>query len=116
MYQGEPLVALATRQEFPVTQRWRAIISVFFVILLVSACAPGGNPLAGEALADASPAGFFLGVWHGFIIIITFVVSLFSDAVGVYEVHNTGWSYNLGYLLGLMMALGSGGAASTKKR
>ena len=51
-------------------------------------------------------------MWHGFIVVVSFVFSLFSDSVGVYEVHNTGWSYNLGYLLGLMMALGGSGAGA----
>ena len=46
----------------------------------------------------------------------SFVVSLFSVSVGVYEVHNTGWSYNLGYLIGLMMALGGSGAGARRKR
>lgn len=94
----------------------RSPLPLLLVALLIAACAPGANPLAGDAVADASPAGFLLGLWHGFIIVITFVVSLFSDSVGVYEVHNTGWTYDLGYLFGLMMALGSGGAASAKKR
>jgi hypothetical protein len=95
-------------------RQYRALVPV--VVLALAACAPGANPLVGEAAADATPAGFFLGIWHGFIIIVTFVVSLFSDSVGIYEVHNTGWSYNLGYIFGLMMALGSGGAAAGKKK
>jgi hypothetical protein len=47
----------------------------------------------------------------------TFVVSLFTDSVGVYEVHNTGWPYNLGYLIGVMAFFsGGGGAAGSQGR
>jgi hypothetical protein len=53
-------------------------------------------------------AGFWAGVWHGLIIVITFIVSLFTSEVGIYETHNTGWPYNLGFLLGLCISLGGG--------
>ncbi len=43
------------------------------------------------------------------------MVSLFSDSVGVYEVHNTGWPYNLGYLFGVMMFFGGGGGAGSPR-
>ncbi|MCK5258513.1 MAG: hypothetical protein KAJ69_03255, partial [Thermoplasmatales archaeon] len=46
------------------------------------------------------------GIWHGLIIVITFIISLFTNEVGLYEVSNTGWSYNLGFLIGLMISLG----------
>ena len=36
-----------------------------------------------------SPAGFWLGLWHGMISLVTLVVGLFDDQVRVYEVHNT---------------------------
>ena len=54
--------------------------------------------------ADAEPAGFWAGVWHGMIKPITFFVSLFNEGVGIYETHNTGRGYNFGFLLGASMA------------
>ena len=54
-------------------------------------------------------AGFWQGLWHGIIAPITFVVSLFSDSVHVYEVHNNGNWYNFGFLLGVATILGGGG-------
>jgi hypothetical protein len=36
-------------------------------------------------------------------------VSLFNPDVGIYEIHNNGAWYNLGFLLGIMVPL-SGGA------
>ena len=57
---------------------------------------------------DAEPAGFWAGVWHGMIMPIAFIVSLFNEGVGIYETHNAGWRYNLGFVLGASMAHGGG--------
>jgi hypothetical protein len=70
-----------------------------------------------EACVTGSEAGFWLGLWHGFISPFTFVISLFEDSVTVFEVNNNGAWYLLGFLLGIG-ALSSGGArgASRKRR
>jgi len=57
-------------------------------------------------------AGFWRGLWHGLILPITFVISLFSDSVTIYEAHNNGGWYNLGFLLGVATIFGGGGAGS----
>jgi len=57
---------------------------------------------------DAEPAGFWAGVWHGLIMPITFLVSLFNEGVGIYETHNVGRPYDFGFVLGASMAFGSG--------
>lgn len=57
---------------------------------------------------DAAPAGFWAGFWHGMIMPITFFISLFNPDVGIYETHNTGKGYNLGFVLGASAAFGSG--------
>ena len=98
------------------TSSWRLPLFLTVVACVVTACAPTGNPLIGGALPDASPAGFLLGLWHGFTIMFTFIVSLFTDSVGVYEVHNTGWPYNLGYLFGVMAFFSGSGAAGSSRR
>jgi hypothetical protein len=61
-------------------------------------------------------AGFWLGLWHGFILPFAFVISLFSDKVTIYEVHNTGTWYNLGFLMGAAMIWGGSGGASARRR
>lgn len=48
-------------------------------------------------------AGFLDGVWHGMIIVISFIISFFDDKVAVYAVCNTGFGYNFGFLLGLSL-------------
>ena len=65
--------------------------------------------------ADGKTAGFLLGLWHGFISPVTFIVSIFSRNVRLYEVHNNGGWYNFGFVLGAGLFL-SGGILGRKKK
>jgi hypothetical protein len=66
--------------------------------------APGPNPLLNTADAHGRPAGFWLGLWHGIISPITLIVSFVSKQnVQMYEVHNDGSLYNLGFFLGILV-------------
>jgi hypothetical protein len=56
----------------------------------------------------AEPAGFWAGLWHGLISPITFIVSLFSPNVRIYEVRNDGRWYDFGFVLGAGALGGSG--------
>ena len=89
------------------------IVVVAVVALVLSACAPGENPAA--TLGDGG-AGFWLGLWHGIILPITFIISLFNDNVGVYEVFNSGGWYNFGFVLGAGTFLGGSSRAGRRKR
>jgi hypothetical protein len=82
--------------------------------LALAACAPGANDTA--TAGGPELAGFWLGLWHGIIIPVTFVISLFKDNVNVYEVHNNGNWYNFGFVLGLSVVFGSGSRARAPKR
>jgi ABC-type nitrate/sulfonate/bicarbonate transport system permease component len=90
---------------------------LLFLILWTTACAAGANELTGVPNPEGLVAGFWRGLWHGLIAPITFVVSLFSDGVRIYEVHNNGGWYNFGFLLGAATSLGgSGGGAAHRAR
>lgn len=52
-------------------------------ILMLSSCAPDSHNVA--QCVTSEPAGFWSGLWHGIIAPITFIVSLFSDSVAIYE-------------------------------
>src|SRR6185295_7658506 len=52
------------------------------------------------AVAPAAP-GFLLGLWHGFIFPIAWLISLFVPEVAVYAVPNNGGWYDFGYFLGI---------------
>jgi hypothetical protein len=65
--------------------------------------APGPNPLANKVDANGRIAGLLLGVWHGVISPVTLVISFFNKGVQMYEVHNDGNQYNLGFLIGVAL-------------
>lgn len=92
-----------------------AVVAVGVAALVtLSACAgaPGPNNVADVATGHSS--GFWAGLWHGIIMPITFVVSLFTDGVNIYDVHNNGGWYNFGYVLGAGVLLG--GSRGSRRR
>ena len=65
--------------------------------------APGPNPMVDTPDGHGSPAGIWLGLWHGFISPVIIVISFFHKNVQTYEVHNDGNLYNLGFFLGVLL-------------
>jgi len=91
-----------------------AVVLVGGMLLLV-ACAAGVNPEVGVSSPDGDLAGFWLGLWHGIIAPVTFVISLFTDNVNLYEVHNNGNWYDFGFVLGAGILFGGGGLGTRRK-
>ena len=67
--------------------------------LALTACAA---TQAADAVAPGTP-GFLLGLWHGFIFPVAWIVSLFTDKVAIYAVPNNGGWYDFGYFLGIVV-------------
>ena len=67
--------------------------------------APGPNPMMNQpdGLGRVARAG--AGLWHGIIAPITLVLSFFDDNTHMYEVHNAGSEYDLGFLLGVTIII-----------
>ncbi|HLF74006.1 MAG TPA: hypothetical protein VI524_06660 [Anaerolineales bacterium] len=67
--------------------------------------APGPNPLVNQPDASGRVARAVAGLWHGIIAPVTLVISFFNSDVHMYEVHNAGSEYDLGFLLGMAVVL-----------
>ena len=67
--------------------------------LLLTACAATQDS---ATVAPQAP-GFWLGLWHGFIFPIAWIVSLFMSNVAIYAVPNNGGWYDFGYFLGIVV-------------
>ena len=68
-----------------------------FLLLSVGEC------LAGDGMNNAlDPAGFFSGIWHGWISPIALVIGFFSLDIRIYEACNTGWWYEFGYYMAII--------------
>jgi len=94
-------------------------LGIFFVLLFILAsCAPGPNSFEKTPDEEGDIAGFFTGIWHGLIAPITFIISIFSDNVSFYEIHNNGGWYNFGFVLGAGLFLSGGifGKGKSKKK
>ena len=89
-------------------KRGLRLAALFLVMVAVAGCAAGLNPAVDTARADGDIAGFWLGLWHGLIAFFTFITSLFSDNVRMYEVHNNGGWYDFGFVLGAGILFGGG--------
>lgn len=103
----------------------KILVSVSFALLLVmlAGCAPGSsiqvntpdstiqlsapgpNPLVNQPDANGRVARAVAGLWHGIIAPVTLVISFFNSDVHMYEVHNAGSEYDLGFLLGLVIVI-----------
>jgi hypothetical protein len=88
------------------------LLGLLLLTLMMVGCAAGPNPVAHTPAADGSVAGFWLGLWHGIICPFTFIISLFSNNVHMYEVHNNGGWYNFGFVLGAGILFGGSGKSA----
>lgn len=84
------------------------LIVAFVAVLFFSGCATH------SFVGTGNPPGFLKGLLHGFILLFSFIGSLFTD-IEIYAYPNTGGWYNLGYLIGVMSFFGGGGAGAKRK-
>ncbi|MBI4774118.1 MAG: hypothetical protein HY788_08055 [Deltaproteobacteria bacterium] len=87
----------------------RLILLLTFFAIVGCAAGPEG-PYNGD-----NPAGFFPGLWHGFIAWITLILSFFTS-IKMYSINNTGAMYDLGFLIGIACWLGGGTGSWCRKR
>lgn len=93
------------------------LAALVVVGLLLTSCAPGMNDAAGTAaIGTDAVAGFWQGLWHGVISPITFLISLFNESVGIYEIHNNGGWYDFGFMIGVSIFFGGGAGGSRAGR
>jgi hypothetical protein len=89
----------------PRTYRIAIFAGLFLCAAILSACATQPDTSA------MKPPGFFRGLFHGFTILFSFIASIFTD-YRIYAYPNSGWWYDLGYLIGASAFLGGGGASA----
>lgn len=86
------------------SRRGRVAIILSLAGLLAVSCAHQPFPEAYD------PPGFFMGLIHGFIILFSFLGSLFTD-IRIYAFPNSGGWYDFGYLIGAGIFLGGSGGS-----
>lgn len=83
-------------------------------LLLLSSCT--ATHVDVQNCVQAEPAGFWMGLWHGIIAPISFVISLFSDTIQMYEVNNNGGWYDFGFAIGAGIIFGGSGSQAKRRR
>ena len=80
--------------------RYRTLAALGLVLLLAACAHQATTPVTP---VEPGAPGFLLGLWHGFIFPVAWIVSLFTDQVAIYAVPNNGGWYDFGYFLGIVV-------------
>ncbi|WP_308639698.1 hypothetical protein [Paenibacillus silvisoli] len=83
-------------------RRWMLLLALLAGLVTITGCVPGDG--SNTAL---HPAGFFWGIWHGWIAPISLIIGLFKHSIRVYETNNIGWWYDLGFYIAIISGFGS---------
>jgi len=92
----------------------KKIVLLFLIIILLCllfGCVPGDG-----ANSAVETAGFFSGIWHGWIAPVSLIWSIFNNKIGIYEVYNNGFLYNLGYYMAIISGFGGLALFRRKKK
>ena len=83
--------------------------SILLIVTTLSRCAVA-NPNINTFNYDGSISGFWAGLWHGFVLPVALITSFFNTSINIYEVYNTGFGYNAGFLIGILIWAGGASA------
>lgn len=86
------------------------IIVLLLTLLLLASCAAGNS-----GHNENYRAGFFRGIWHGWIAPVSLIWHFFNPNVRIYEVHNTGWAYDFGFYIAVIAGFGGLSLSRRKK-
>ncbi len=84
------------------TQKIISSLVLITLLFLLNSCLPGGGNYS-----PVKPAGFFTGIWHGWIAPISLILGLFNKDITIYETFNTGWWYDFGFYISIIAGFGS---------
>jgi len=85
------------------------ILLIIFMLFVLTGCVPGNG-----SYTIQKPAGFFSGIWHGWIAPISLIIGLIDKNIRVYETVNTGWFYDFGFYIAIIS--GFGGLSLCRKK
>jgi hypothetical protein len=93
----------------PIIHRAAILLLLVGLSLLLAGCFPGNGHFD-----EDRRAGFFSGIWHGWIAPISLVYGFFNEDVRIYEQQNVGWWYDMGFYIAIIG--GFGGFALIRKK
>lgn len=88
-----------------------SLFLILIVLIALTGCVPGDGT---STVSD--PAGFFWGIWHGWLAPLTLILHFFDDSIRLYEVNNVGWWYDFGFYIAVISGFGGLSLFRNKKR
>lgn len=87
---------------------------LIFVVLIVASVVIISGCFPTYSSEKETAAGFFRGIWHGWIAPISLIVGIFDSNIRIYETNNTGWWYDFGFYIAIIA--GFGGLALRRRK
>ena len=78
------------------------MIRLYFIVgilLILTGCADKVDVFTATTM---EPVGFWYGYWHGFIVVWSFIGSLFIDDIAIYATYNSGSWYDFGFVCAII--------------
>ncbi|HAD82145.1 MAG: hypothetical protein A2509_00945 [Candidatus Edwardsbacteria bacterium RIFOXYD12_FULL_50_11] len=82
-------------------QKYLLAAILFVGLATLAGCIPGDGHNTVQR-----PAGFFWGIWHGWVAPISLIMSIFKKNIRLYEVFNNGWLYDFGFYIAVISGFG----------
>jgi len=71
------------------------------ILVMFAGCVPNDGTYTVQ-----NPAGFFWGIWHGWIAPVSLIMGLLNKTTRIYEVANTGLGYDFGFYMAIISGFG----------
>lgn len=91
-------------------KKYLLVLLVVGLIFGLGACA---RPTDIHECVNNTPGGFWWGLWNGICAPFSFIGSLFSNDISMYDINNNGGWYDFGFVLGAGILFG--GSSTTVK-
>ncbi|MBT8241214.1 MAG: hypothetical protein KJN63_08305 [Acidimicrobiia bacterium] len=76
-------------------------------LAVVAGIALAGCAAGGGTYSPTDQAGFFSGIWHGWIAPLALIAHIFDGDIRIYETNNNGIWYDVGFYIAVISGFGS---------
>lgn len=76
----------------------RNTLLILVATMFLAGCA---DAVSLQAAATHEPVGFWHGLWHGVILPVAWITSVFDNSTAIYAIYNTGAAYDTGFFIGV---------------